>query len=108
MTRLRSLKNEEIVIPNTSVLNGEVINYSTLGEQQGLILHTTVGIGYETPWRQVEAMLKLAADRTEGLLKQPEPFVLRKELGDFAVTYELNAYCSDPDEHGADLLGAAR
>ena len=61
-----------------------------------MILHTTVGIGYETPWRQVEAMLKLAADRTEGLLKQPAPFVLRKELGDFAITHELNAYCSDP------------
>jgi len=96
VTRLRSLKNEEIVIPNTSILSGEVINYSTLAEQQGLILHTAVGIGYETPWRQVEAMLKLAADRTEGLVKQPEPFVLRKGLGDFAVTHELNAYCSNP------------
>ncbi len=96
VTRLRSFKNEEIVIPNTSILSGEVINYSTLAEQQGLILHTTVGIGYETPWRQVEAMLKLAADRTEGLLKQPAPFVLRRELGDFAVAHELNAYCSDP------------
>ena len=96
VTRLRSLKNEEIVIPNTSILSGEVINYSTLAEQQGLILHTAVGIGYETPWRQVEAMLKLAADRTQGLLKQPAPFVLRKELGDFAVSHELNAYSSDP------------
>ena len=96
VTRLRSLKNEEVVIPNTTILSGEVINYSTLAEQEGLILHTTVGIGYETPWRQVEAMLKLAADRTERLQKQPEPFVLRKELGDFAVTYELNAYCGDP------------
>ncbi|MEA3276223.1 MAG: mechanosensitive ion channel [Pseudomonadota bacterium] len=96
VTRLRSLKNEEVVIPNTAVLNGEVINYSTLGRQQGLILHTTVGIGYETPWRQVEAMLKQAAGRTSGLLKKPKPFVLQKALGDFAVTYELNAYCTDP------------
>jgi small-conductance mechanosensitive channel len=96
VTRLRSLKNEEVVVPNTMILSGEVINYSTLAAQEGLILHTTVGIGYETPWRQVEAMLKLAADRTERLRKQPEPFVLRQELGDFAVTYELNAYCGDP------------
>jgi small-conductance mechanosensitive channel len=94
-TRLRTPKNEEVVIPNTSVLNGEVTNYSKLAREQGLILHTTVGIGYETPWRQVEAMLKLAAARTAGFLEQPEPFVLRKELGDFAVTYELNVYCSD-------------
>jgi small-conductance mechanosensitive channel len=95
VTRLRSLKNEEIIISNTTVLNGEVINYTTLAHQEGLILHTTVGIGYETPWRQVEAMLKLAASRTSGLLKKPKPFVLEKELGDFAVTYEVNAYCTN-------------
>lgn len=94
-TRLRSLKNEEVVLPNTTVLNGEVINYSTRAKEQGLILHTSVGIGYETPWRQVEAMLKEAADRTGGLLKQPKPFVLQQALGDFAVTYEINAHCTD-------------
>ncbi len=95
-TRLRSPKNEEVIVPNTTILNGEVVNYSTLALQQGLILYTTVGIGYETPWRQVEAMLKQAADRTGGLLKKPKPFVLQKALGDFAVTYELNAHCNNP------------
>jgi len=96
VTRLRSLKNEEVVIPSTAILSGEVTNYSTLAAEEGLILHTTVGIGYETPWRQVEAMLKLAANRTTGLLKKPAPFVLQKRLGDFAVTYEINAYCENP------------
>ncbi|NEV64403.1 mechanosensitive ion channel family protein [Thiorhodococcus minor] len=94
-TRLRSLKNEEVVIPNTTVLNGEVVNYSTRAREQGLILHTTVGIGYETPWRQVEAMLKEAAGRTSGLLERPKPFVLQQALGDFAITYEINAHCND-------------
>jgi len=94
-TRLRSLKNEEVVVPNTAVLNAEVVNYSTLAKEQGLILHTTVGIGYETPWRQVEAMLKLAAERTSGLLTKPKPFVLHQALGDYAVSYEINAYCAD-------------
>jgi small-conductance mechanosensitive channel len=98
VARLRSLKNEEIVIPSTSILNGEVTNYSTLAAEQGLILHTTVGIGYETPWRQVEAMLKLAADRTPGLLREPAPYVLQKSLGDFAVNYELNVHCDDPKQ----------
>ena len=95
VTRLRSLKNEEIVIPNSVLLNSNIINFTTKARENGLILHTTVGIGYETPWRQVDAMLKLAADRTEGLLKQPPPFVLQKSLGDFAVTYEINVYCND-------------
>jgi small-conductance mechanosensitive channel len=94
-TRLRTLKNEEVVIPNTSIINNGIINYSTMAREQGLILHTSVGIGYETPWRQVEAMLKEAVARTGGLLDKPKPFVLQQALGDFAVTYEINAYCNN-------------
>jgi small-conductance mechanosensitive channel len=96
VTHIRSLKNEEIVVPNSMILNNEVVNYSALARERGLILHTTVGIGYETPWRQVEAMLLEAARRTQGLLREPPPFVLQKSLGDFAVNYEINAYCDQP------------
>lgn len=98
VTHVRSPKNEEIVIPNSLILNSNVTNYSTLARSRGLILHTTVGIGYDTPWRQVEAMLLLAASRTPGALREPAPFILQKALGDFAVTYELNAYCDRPAE----------
>ena len=98
VTHLRTIKNEEIIIPNSKILNSEVVNYNTFAREQGLILHTTAGIGYGVPWRQVEAMMKMAAERTPGLLKDPEPFVLQKALGDFAVTYELNVYVDDP--HG--------
>ncbi len=92
-THIKSLKNEEIVIPNSQILSGEVTNYSSLASEQGLILHTNVGIGYEVPWRQVEAMLLMAAERTEGLRREPKPFVLQKMLGDFGVVYELNVFC---------------
>jgi small-conductance mechanosensitive channel len=95
-TYLRSPKNEQIVIPNSIILNSEVVNFSTLAGDAGLILHTNVGIGYETPWRQVEAILIEAARRTPGLRTDPEPFVLQRKLGDFAVDYELNAYTDDP------------
>ncbi len=108
VTRLRSPKNEEIVVPNSIILNSNVINYSALANQAGLILHTTVGIGYETPWRQVEAMLLLAADRTPGLLKLPPPFVLQKSLGDFCVTYEINVYCDQPSSMGSLYAGLHR
>lgn len=97
VTHLRTPKNEVVVVPNSEILSSSIVNYSTLKQEQGLILHTTVGIGYETPWRQVEAMLLLAADRTAGLLKQPEPFVLKKSLGDFCVVYEINAYVDAPE-----------
>jgi len=92
-THLRSVKNEEVVIPNAQILGSHVLNYSSLAQSRGLILHTDVSIGYETPWRQVEAMLLMAAGRTAGFLQDPRPFVVESRLGDFAVTYELNAYC---------------
>jgi len=95
VTRLRSTKNEEIIIPNSFLINTTVLNYSKKALNPGIILHTTVGIGYDTSWRQVEGMLVMAANRTEGLLKDPPPFVLQRALGDFAVTYEINAYCND-------------
>ncbi len=98
VTQLRTPKNEEVTIPSSMILNSHVINYSSLAREKGLILHTTVGIGYETPWRQVEAMLIEAANRTEGMLREPPPFVLQKSLGDFCVTYEINVYCDSPQE----------
>ena len=95
VTRVRTPKNEMVIIPNSNILNMDVINYSQRARDEGLLLHTPVGIGYDTPWRQVEAMLVEAARRTEGLDQGREPFVLQTLLGDFAVTYELNAWCRD-------------
>ena len=102
VTYLRTTKNEVIAVPNSEIINSSVINYSSLAQKHGLIIHTTVGIGYETPWRQVEAMLLEAANKTPGLLSDPKPFVLQKELGDFAVTYEINAYSETA--HGLERL----
>jgi small-conductance mechanosensitive channel len=97
VTHVRTPKNEEVVVPNSVILGSAVTNYSSLAGSRGLILHTTVGIGYETPWRQVEAMLVLAAERTPGMLREPAPFVLQRALGDFCITYELNAFCDRAD-----------
>ena len=96
VTHIQTPKREEVVIPNFQILSADIVNYSTLARRGGLILHTTVGIGYETPWRQVEAMLLEAASRTSGVRTEPKPFALQTALGDFAVTYELNIYCDTP------------
>jgi small-conductance mechanosensitive channel len=97
ITRVRTPKNEIVVIPNSNILNTDVINYSQLAKTDGLLLHTTVGIGYDTPWRQVEAMLVKAALRTSGVEKEPQPFVLQTSLGDFAAHYQVNACCREVD-----------
>ena len=97
VTYLHTIKNEVIAMPNSSIVSAAVVNYSSLARTKGLILHTNVGIGYETPWRQVEAILIEAAARTPGLLSEPKPFVLEKELRTFDVDYELNVYCDRPN-----------
>jgi small-conductance mechanosensitive channel len=95
VTHLRTIKNEDVIVPNSTILTSQVVNYSSYAATDGLILHTTVGIGSEVPWRQVEAMLLLAAGRTPGLRTTPPPLVLQTSLADFAINYELNVYCSD-------------
>ena len=98
VTHIRTPKNEEVVVPNSTILGSDIVNYSSMSQDRGLILHTTVSINYAVPWRQVEAMLLEAASRTSGLQREPAPFVLQKALGDFAVTYELNAFTQTPEK----------
>ncbi len=108
VTHLRTVKQEEVIVPNSTILNSAVVNYSSLARRGGLILHTKVGIGYETPWRQVEAMLLQAAERTPGLMQEPPPFIRQQALGDFAVTYELNVYTDNAQAMGEIYTGLHR
>jgi len=98
VTRVRTIKNVEVVIPNGSILNNQILNYSALARTQGLILHTTVTIGYDAPWRTVHDLLIRAALRTDGILQTPLPFVLETSLNDFHISYELNAYTDQANE----------
>lgn len=91
-TIIKSTKNEMISIPNSQLLNSEVVNYTRKIDGSGLLIHTTVGIGYEEPKEKVKAMLIEASLRTEGLKTDPAPFVLCTGLADYAVNYQINAY----------------
>ena len=95
VTRLRTTKMEEITIPNASVLSGNTINYSAPAKNEGLIIHSTVTIGYDAPWKDVHQALIDAALRTTGVLQAPLPFVLQTGLEDFYVSYQINAYIKD-------------
>lgn len=96
VTRVRTVKNEEITIPNGIVLSNSVTNYSREARTLGLILHTSVTIGYDAPWRTVHGLLIDAARATPGVLQDPKPFVWQTALNDFYVTYEINAYTDAP------------
>lgn len=101
VTRVRTIKNVAVTVPNGTVLSSQVVNYSTLASSHGLILHTTVTIGYDAPWQRVHELLIDAAGRTAHVLRDPSPFVLQTSLDDFYVSYELNAYTDR-----ADLMAA--
>lgn len=92
VTRIRTPKNVEVAIPNSMVMSGQIINFSTQARDSGLLLHTTVTIGYDVPWDRAHELLLEAARRTEHLENDPAPFVLQTSLDDHYVAYELNAY----------------
>lgn len=98
VTRIRTIKNEIISIPNSTVMNSHTINYSSDTIENGLILHTTVTIGYDVPWREMHKALINAANRTDLLLKEPKPFVLQTSLDDFYVSYQINAYTKEANK----------
>jgi len=92
VTRVRTIKNEVITIPNSSVLTENTTNYSIEAKDKGLIVHTTVTIGYDVPWPKVHKVLIEAATRTDMIMDEPKPYVLQTSLEDFYVAYQINAY----------------
>jgi small-conductance mechanosensitive channel len=96
VTRLRTVKNVDISIPNAMVMANHIINYSSQAAADGVLLHTTVTIGYDAPWPKVHELLIQAAKETPGLEKDREPFVLQTALDDFYVAYELNVTTREP------------
>ena len=96
VTRIRTIKNVDITVPNSMVLGSHITNFSSSAQEYGLILHTTVTIGYDAPWRTVHELLISAARATGNILEHPEPFVLQTSLDDFYVSYQINAYTDKP------------
>lgn len=98
-TRLRTLYDEEIVLPNALVQSSAVLNQSAYAETRGVEVRTEVTIGYEVPWRLVHRLLLDAARATKGLVDEPAPYVLQRELHDFYVRYEIRAHTRRANEH---------
>jgi small-conductance mechanosensitive channel len=97
-TKVRTLRQEEVTVPNAVVVSASVKNYSRLCSERGVVVHTSVTIGYDTPWRQVEALLLRSAERTEGVEREPPPFVLKTTLSDFYIEYQLNVFVAHPEQ----------
>lgn len=100
VTRVRTTKQEDVTIPNATVLSSTSTNYSanTQNNGAGLVIHTTVTIGYDVPWKDVHKALIEAAKRTDMIQSDQEPFVLQTSLDDFYVAYQINAYTREPNK----------
>ncbi|HUZ46973.1 MAG TPA: mechanosensitive ion channel family protein [Terriglobia bacterium] len=97
-TKVLTIKNEDVMVPSLTALGSSIINYSSRAREQGLILHTSVTIGYDAPWRKVHGLLLGAAERTEQVAKDPKPFVLQTALDDFYVKYQINVYTNQASQ----------
>ncbi len=102
-TKVRTPYGEEITIPNAVVVSQTTTNYSKAPDGAVPFLTTSVTIGYDTPWRQVEGLLLVAAGETAGVRSEPKPFVWREGLEDFYVKYTLLVAPEDPNDRAALL-----
>ncbi|WP_321028913.1 mechanosensitive ion channel family protein [Bacteroides sp. CG01] len=98
VTRIRTPKNELVTIPNSFIMSSHTVNYSASARTYGLIIHVEVSIGYDVPWRKVHSLLLKAAQATQGVAADPEPFVLETELQDWYPVYQINAYITEADQ----------
>jgi len=96
-TKIVTNKHEEITLPNSLLVGTTTKNYTRLAAERGLRVSTSVTIGYDAPWRQVHAMLQMAAERTAGLKRDPKSYVLQTALSDFYVEYMLVAEIERPE-----------
>lgn len=99
VTRLRTIKNEVVTIPNSFIMSSDTVNYSASARRYGLIIHSVMTMGYDVPWRKVHELLIKAALKTEGVLQDPKPFVLELDLNDNYMCYQMNAYI----KHASDM-----
>jgi small-conductance mechanosensitive channel len=101
-TKVVTASREEVTIPNAMLISSPIRNFSR-AEGNRTVVETAVTIGYDAPWRQVQAMLLQAAAQTEGILAEPKPHVLQTALDDFYVRYELSACIAGAQQRGRVL-----
>jgi small-conductance mechanosensitive channel len=92
ITRLQTPKMEEVTIPNANIISSQIINYSANSNKNGVIMHTSITLGYDVPWSLAEKLLLRAARKSVLLQRDPKPFVLQTSLDDNYVSHELNVY----------------
>jgi small-conductance mechanosensitive channel len=98
VTRIRTIKNVEVIIPNSTVFKNQILNYSSL-IRRGLnpILNIAVNISKDVPSEKANEILLDSCIYINSISKTPPPFTLQTGLSDSLATSELNVYTDKPD-----------
>lgn len=94
-TKIRTIRNELVTIPNQTLLENQIVNYSGMDM---LATAIEVSVGYEVDKDRVKSLLVEAAGRTDGIIPNPPPYVLLVRFDNFAAVFELRAYTDRPNE----------
>ena len=94
-TRIRTNRNTYVVIPNKSVIDAVLENYSKHGE---LRIDVPIGIAYKEDIRQAREVLLEAVRKIPGVMAQPQPDVVVESLGDSSVNLLVRAWIETADE----------
>jgi len=93
-TKINSLDNKEVIIPNGILSNGNITNYSS---EKFRRVDIVVGVSYDADIRQTkDVFMKILTDHPK-VLKDPAPMVVLSELGDSSVNYHVRPFVLSPD-----------
>ena len=97
VTRLKTINNKDITIPNSAILSGATMNFTSIGKEIGLALNVQVKVRYDYSDNLVEELLIEAALKTNGISPKPHPYIFQISLSELNAVYELNAYTFHPE-----------
>ncbi|MCP4631977.1 MAG: mechanosensitive ion channel [candidate division Zixibacteria bacterium] len=96
-TRIRTLFNNYVVIPNNSIAQAEIINYSQPDPRLARFLN--VGTSYNDPPNKVKKAILDVAGQVPGIIKHPKAVVRTIEYSDFSINYRCRYYINDYSKH---------
>ncbi|WP_033957669.1 mechanosensitive ion channel family protein [Psychroserpens jangbogonensis] len=96
-TKLRGLSNKEIIIPNGSLSNGNIINYTTEGTRR---VDLVFGVGYDSDIKKTKEVLTNVLTSHPKVLQDPAPAVTVMELADSSINFAVRPWCNTDDYWG--------
>ena len=98
ITRLKTITNEIVTIPNASILSVNTTNFSSAAEDKGVIINTIIQVGHNISGQKVREALIEAAEKVPYTATDAKPFILQSGIQEGKVTYQINIYCKQANK----------